>query len=70
MARSLLWSGVPRLWVVRSCGVLAEDHLAEELEACAAVHGSFDELEAVFPSFGGSVAVGQREGVVDGVVVS
>jgi len=49
---------------------LVEDLLAQEFEAGAAVHGPFDELEAVDVAIGGSVAVGEREGVGDGVVVS
>ena len=50
--------------------MVVEDLVAEQLEAGAAVHGSFDELDAVYVAFGGAVAEGGEEGVGDGVSVA
>ncbi len=62
-----IWDLVPSSRVVL-CG--AEDADAQEIEAGAAIHGAFDELEAMNLAFNRSVAPGLVKGCEEGGFVS
>ena len=63
---SVMGSGVISVAWLRG---LMDDAFAQEVEAGAAVHLSFDRFDAVDVAFGGSGAVGQSQAGGDGVDV-